>query len=149
MPSPASVRTDMTAPDLDALIEHLVNAERRLTVAFAKVGVDSSVLNDMRLLSNAAIALRKQGDALVQLRDENARLIDRLEAQFKRLTSMDGLLANAEAEVARIEAERDALREPTETMIVAGVKTLLTGHDSQRHYVAALWRRMFDAARKP
>ena len=35
--------------------------------------------------------------ALVQLREENARLKDRLEAQFKRLTSMDGLLANAEA----------------------------------------------------
>ena len=35
--------------------------------------------------------------AFVQLREENARLKDRREAQFKRLTSMDGLLANAEA----------------------------------------------------
>ena len=64
----------MTPAELDALIEHLINAERRLTVAFAKVGVDSSVLNDMRLVSNAAIALRKQGDALVQLREENAEV---------------------------------------------------------------------------
>jgi hypothetical protein len=80
---------------IDALIEHLVDAERRLTVAFAKAGVDSSVLNDMRLLSNAAVALRG-------LRDENARLKDRLEAQFKRLTSMDGLLANADARIAAL-----------------------------------------------
>ena len=57
--------------------------------------------------------------------------------------------------IARVIRERDALRadaerllEPTEEMIVAGVKTLLTGHDSQRHYVVALWRRMFYAARK-
>jgi hypothetical protein len=65
----------MTPAELDALIEHLINAERRLTVAFAKGGVVSSVLDNMRLLSNAAIALRKQGDALVQLREENARLL--------------------------------------------------------------------------
>ena len=65
------------------------------------------------------------------------------------------LMRETHAEVAALKAERDALRadaermrEPTEEMIVAGVKTLLTGHDSQRHYVAALWRRMFDAARK-
>ena len=64
----------MTAPDLDALIEHLLDAERRLIAAFARVGVANGTLADMRLLTNAAIALRKQGDALVQLREENARL---------------------------------------------------------------------------
>ena len=64
---------------------------------------------------------------------------------------LGGALAEVERSrkrIAALEAERDALREPTETMIVAGVKTLLTGHDSQRHYVAALWRRMFDAAKE-
>ena len=63
-PEPAS-----TELELDALIEHLVDAERRLTVAFAKAGVDSSVLNDMRLLSQAAAAL-------VQLREENSARSD-------------------------------------------------------------------------
>ena len=61
--------------------------------------------------------------------------------------------ANARADTHLADAysmrdQRDALREPTETMIVAGVKTLMTGHDSQRHYVGALWRRMFDAAKE-
>ena len=37
---------------------------------------------------------------------EVARLKERLEAQFKRLTSMDGLLANAESRIAALEAER-------------------------------------------
>jgi hypothetical protein len=37
---------------------------------------------------------------------EVARLKDRLEAQFKRLTSMDGLLANAGDRIAALEAER-------------------------------------------
>ena len=56
------------------------------------------------------------------------------------------VLAEQQNRIAALEAERDQMREPTEAMIVAGVKTLMTGHDSQRHYVAAVWRRMFSAA---
>jgi len=60
--------------DLDGLIEHLVDAERRLTVAFAKAGVDSSVLNDMRLLSNAAVALRGLRERIAALEAERDAL---------------------------------------------------------------------------
>ena len=61
--------------DLDGLIEHLVDAERRLTVAFAKAGVDSSVLNDMRLLSNAAVALRGLRWRIAALEEERDALL--------------------------------------------------------------------------
>ena len=54
-------------------------------------------------------AIHEAAAALAQLRDENARLKDRIEAQFKRLTSMDGLLANAEARIAALEAENARL----------------------------------------
>ena len=70
---------------------------------------------------------------------------DALTVEFRKV---EVLWKEAAIDASRIEAERDAMREPTEEMIVAGVKTLLTGHDSQRHYVAALWRRMFDAAKE-
>ena len=148
----------MTPAELDALIEHLINAERRLTVAFAKVGVDSSVLNDMRLLSNAAIALRKQGDALVQLREENARLRDELalmghppaqiqklerraeraEAELargkagaeKELTDTTERLANAEAEVARLKA--DAIEWQDCALVMQTERDALAGTISQQ-----------------
>jgi hypothetical protein len=81
---------------------------------------------------------------------------DNLTALIERLNKPSGTAfydaerTQAAAALVRLRDEnarlKDALREPTEEMIVAGVKTLLTGHDSQRHYVATLWRRMFDAA---
>ena len=51
------------------------------------------------LMADEIVRLRER---VAELEAENARLKERLEVQFKRLTSMDGLLANAEA-------ERDAL----------------------------------------
>ena len=84
---------------------------------------------------------REAAAALVQLREQR-------DEWHKAWIGMEKRAERAESRIAALEAERDALREPTETMIVAGVKTLLTGHDSQRHYVAALWRRMFDAAKE-
>ena len=85
----------MTPADLDALVARLNDAAYRFGDSYP---VD-------------AARQREAAAALVQLREENARLKDRLEAQFKRLTSMDGLLANADARIAALEAERDALKQ--------------------------------------
>jgi chromosome segregation ATPase len=63
-------------------------------------------------------------ESCVQLREENARLKDRLEAQFKRLTSMDGLLANAEARIAALEAERDGLQQNCIALATKGIRTI-------------------------
>jgi len=86
--------------DLDGLIEHLVDAERRLTVAFAKAGVDSSVLNDMRLLSNAAVALRGLRWRITALEAERDEW--KTEAELRR---------ERKIRCEELEAERDALRE--------------------------------------
>ena len=48
-----------------------------------------------------------QHEDFARVEAEVARLKDRLEAQFKRLTSMDGLLANADARIAALEADLD------------------------------------------
>ena len=97
---------------------------------------------DVRVLERVE---RAETEVLI-LRNDLATYAERiadLEAERADLIKINNGWAH---EWDKMREERDALREPTEAMIVAGVKTLLTGHDSQRHYVAALWRRMFDAA---
>ena len=120
-----------TLTDLDALVARLNDAAYRFGDSYP---VD-------------AARQREAAAALVQLREENARLAADYnvarDAHDRVVTEL--AVAHKWQDESRI---YDALREPTETMIVAGVKTLLTGHDSQRHYVAALWRRMFDAAKE-
>jgi len=115
----------MTAPDLDALIEHLLDAERRLIAAFARVGVANGTLADMRLLTNAAIALRKQGDALVQLREQRdewhkawigmEKRAERAEAEVLILRND---LATYAERIAALEAERDALAKDAELLML-------------------------------
>lgn len=90
-------------------------------------------------------AIKDRAAAVSQWKAERIKR-ERAEAErdARRATLAERDLAQRDA----LRADAERMREPTEEMIVAGVKTLLTGHDSQRHYVAALWRRMFDAARK-
>jgi len=147
----------MTA-DLDGLIEqfpeiHPGNYSEDDAIALNNWGIDAVAaliqlreenarLNDecererMRLTACgvAALGYHKDGDSIhpdyesASLSDvhqltakleraeaEVARLKERLEAQFKRLTSMDGLLANAESRIAALEAERDCANDRADT----------------------------------
>jgi hypothetical protein len=117
--------------DLDGLIEHLVDAERRLTVAFAKAGVDSSVLNDMRLLSNAAVALRGLRWRIAALEAENADWIAAIDGHIA--VRLD---AYRRAEVA--EADRDHWREARRAAIKAGDMLLerITALEAERDTLA-------------
>jgi len=123
--------------DLDGLIEHLVDAERRLTVAFAKAGVDSSVLNDMRLLSNAAVALRGLRWRIAALKAENADWIAAIDGHIA--VRLD---AYRRAEVA--EADRDHWREARRAAIKAGDMLLerITALEAERDALRDLLRRL-------
>ena len=117
--------------DLDGLIEHLVDAERRLTVAFATAGyalVDSSVLN---VLSNAAVALRGLRWRIAALKAENADWIAAIDGHIA--VRLD---AYRRAEVA--EADRDHWREARRAAIKAGDMLLerITALEAERDALA-------------
>ena len=161
----------MTHSDLDALIERLLKfckvADSCPECALDRAEAAAALV---QLRDSEALARGKIAEQLIKIEwlermkqnyyDEAVKGWSKCRAAEAELDTQNRALAQCRAllkqeiddvvplrdKVAALEAERDALREPTETMIVAGVKTLLTGHDSQRHYVAALWRRMFDAA---
>jgi len=113
-PEPAS-----TELELDALIERLLLPDLYWhSIKCEECGVETTL---PAALERAREDMQQAAAALVQLRDSEAlargkiaeqmieigQLQDRLEGYFKRLTSMDGLLANAEAEVAQCENDRD------------------------------------------
>ena len=97
----------MTAPDLDALIER-INALADCSY-WANAGWDipgdaTQVIGRLAVQAAAALIQLRDSEALARGKIaeqmiEIGQLQDRLEGYFKRLTSMDGLLANAEAEL--------------------------------------------------
>jgi chromosome segregation ATPase len=82
----------MTPADLDALIERLLRYSIRIN---GELMMEQAAAALIQLRDSEALARGKIAEQMIEI----GQLQDRLEGYFKRLTSMDGLLANAEAEL--------------------------------------------------
>jgi len=131
-------------------------AQLRDSEALARSKIAEQMIEIERLKANQRCSAIEQGDVgypcvfRAEAEAEVARLKDRLEAQFKRLTSMDGLLDNAEAEVARLTKQASAVvvimppREPTQEMDDAASN--VDRSNLPGIFRRQVWRAMWDAS---